>query len=243
MNVGKEMQTDKRPRFSSQINSILYVFPVLRNIFQYLRGRRMAEIQLMTKRRKSLIFLIPCIFNIFPKCNQQDATFHNLFISIKRSTWFSRVFRPSSGAQTEHTVSGIVKLCCYLLLSWLGWNSVCCYHGWDGTLWSRWSSIPTMIAAGSNKFWQIPEAVCIVWSPDDGRWNRPKHVERFIEIHKLRNVSSFWLNFGNRRKSILTKNRDPVLRPATSHFIDSNIMNIYLPIRISEVLTLVSWSL
>jgi len=31
--------------------------------------------------------------------NQQDATFHSLFISVRRSTCFGRFFRPSSGAQ------------------------------------------------------------------------------------------------------------------------------------------------
>jgi hypothetical protein len=75
----------------------------------------------------------------FPKCNQRDATFRNLFISTKRSTHFRRFLHPSSGAQTVHTASGIVKLCCYLLLSWLGWN-------WDGT-----GSIPTMTAPGTQK--------------------------------------------------------------------------------------------
>jgi len=35
----------------------------------------------------------------FAECNQQDATFHNFFISVRRSTCFRRVFRPSSGAQ------------------------------------------------------------------------------------------------------------------------------------------------
>ena len=33
------------------------------------------------------------------KYNQQDATLHNLFISVKCSTRFTRFFRPSSGAQ------------------------------------------------------------------------------------------------------------------------------------------------
>jgi len=37
--------------------------------------------------------------NIFSKYNQQDATFHNLFISVSRSTCFRRVFRPSSAAE------------------------------------------------------------------------------------------------------------------------------------------------
>ena len=40
--------------------------------------------------------------NIYPHSqtyNQEDATFHNLFISLRRSTCFRRFFRPSSGAQ------------------------------------------------------------------------------------------------------------------------------------------------
>ena len=36
---------------------------------------------------------------LFSKYNQEDATFHNLFISVRRSTCFRRFFRPSSGAQ------------------------------------------------------------------------------------------------------------------------------------------------
>jgi len=47
----------------------------------------------------NLTFIGPCIANIFAEYNQQDATFHNLFISIRRSTCFRRFFRPSSGAQ------------------------------------------------------------------------------------------------------------------------------------------------
>jgi len=33
------------------------------------------------------------------KYNQQDAVLHNLFISVKYSTCFSQLLRPSSGAQ------------------------------------------------------------------------------------------------------------------------------------------------
>jgi hypothetical protein len=138
-----------------------------------------------------LIFISPCIFNIFPNCNQQDATSLNLFVSTKRSTCFRRFLRPSSGAQIVHTVSGIcqtlllpavIMIGMELLLSWLGWNC---------------NSIPTLITAGSRKVWQIPEAVCTIWAPDNGRRNRLKHVEHFIEINKLRNVASCWLHFGN----------------------------------------------
>ena len=46
-----------------------------------------------------LTFIGPRIANIFAECYQQDATFHNLFISVGRSTCFRRVFSPSSGAQ------------------------------------------------------------------------------------------------------------------------------------------------
>jgi len=35
----------------------------------------------------------------FAEYNQQDATFLNLFIYVRRSTCFRRFFRPSSGAQ------------------------------------------------------------------------------------------------------------------------------------------------
>jgi ribosomal protein S27E len=54
-----------------------------------------------------LIFISLCIFSIFPECNHQDATFFNLFISIKCSACFRRLLRPSSGAQIVHTASGI----------------------------------------------------------------------------------------------------------------------------------------
>ena len=36
---------------------------------------------------------------LFAENNQQDAIFHNLFISVRRSTCFRRFFRPSSGDQ------------------------------------------------------------------------------------------------------------------------------------------------
>jgi len=48
--------------------------------------------------RVNLTFIGSCIANIFADYNQQDATFHNLFISVRRSTCFRRFFRPSSGA-------------------------------------------------------------------------------------------------------------------------------------------------
>ena len=35
----------------------------------------------------------------FAEYNQQDAMIHNLFISVRRSTFFRQFFCPSSGAQ------------------------------------------------------------------------------------------------------------------------------------------------
>jgi len=46
-----------------------------------------------------LTFISTSIPNIFPEYNQQDTRFHNLFISVRRSTCFRRVFCPSSVAQ------------------------------------------------------------------------------------------------------------------------------------------------
>jgi len=47
----------------------------------------------------NLTFIGPCIANTFAEYNQKDAKFQNLFISVRRSACFRRVFRPSSGAQ------------------------------------------------------------------------------------------------------------------------------------------------
>jgi len=39
-----------------------------------------------------LTFIAPCIANIFSEYNQRDATILNLFISVRRSTFFRKVF-------------------------------------------------------------------------------------------------------------------------------------------------------
>jgi hypothetical protein len=56
-------------------------------------------------------------FAIFAEYNQ-DATFYNLFISVRRSTCFRRVFRPSSGAKIcAYSARYLSDLYCYLLLA------------------------------------------------------------------------------------------------------------------------------
>jgi len=51
--------------------------------------------------------------NTFAEYNPQHATFHNLFISVRRSTRFRRVFRPSSELKTAPTASGVCQACCW----------------------------------------------------------------------------------------------------------------------------------
>jgi len=52
-----------------------------------------------------LAFIGPCIASIFSEYNQQGATFRNLFISIRRSACFRRVFRPSSASGICQTIT------------------------------------------------------------------------------------------------------------------------------------------
>ena len=56
-----------------------------------------------------LTFSGPCIANIFTEYNQRYPTFHNLFISVRRSTCFRRVFSVHrQELKTAHTASGTV---------------------------------------------------------------------------------------------------------------------------------------
>ena len=71
-----------------------------------------------------LTFVSPCIADIFAMYNQQDATFHNLFISVRLCICFRRVFRPSSGAQNcTYNVRYLSDQYRYLLLAWPGYYS------------------------------------------------------------------------------------------------------------------------
>jgi len=76
------------------------------------------------KRRKTatgFTFICPCIANMLAEYNQQDATFHNLFISVGWSTFFRRFSRPSSGVQKcKYSVRYLSDRSCHLLLAWPG---------------------------------------------------------------------------------------------------------------------------
>jgi len=77
----------------------------------------------------SLAFICPCIANIFAAYSQQNATFHNLFIYVRRFTCFKRVFRPSSGAQSStYSVRYLSDQYCCLPLAWSEWNCRASYR-------------------------------------------------------------------------------------------------------------------
>ena len=106
--------------------------------------------------RHSLIDIAKCgregsfrekYFRIFAEYNQQDATFHNLFISARCCTCFRQFFRPSSGGQNcTYSVRHLSDRCCYLLLARLAAGS----------------------SIGLTLYVQF-------WSPDDGR-NKPSET-------------------------------------------------------------------
>jgi len=59
------------------------------------------------------------VSNVFSGYNHQDANFLNLFISVRRSTCFRRVFSPSSGAQN----------CTYSVRHCQSITATCCQRG------------------------------------------------------------------------------------------------------------------
>jgi len=60
----------------------------------------------------------PNNLRIFAEYNQQDATLHNVFISVGRSACFRRFILPSSEAQNcTYSVRYLSDQYCYLLLA------------------------------------------------------------------------------------------------------------------------------
>jgi len=56
-----------------------------------------------------LTFIGPCIANIFLEYNQQDAAFHNLFISVRRSVCFRQFSVHHQELKPARTASGICQ--------------------------------------------------------------------------------------------------------------------------------------
>jgi hypothetical protein len=73
---------------------------------------------------KSESKLPPTSLTYISKYNKQDATLHNLFISMKCSTCFRRYLRPSSRDQNcIYSIGYLSNLYCCLPLSWKSSNS------------------------------------------------------------------------------------------------------------------------
>jgi len=56
------------------------------------KGELNTDVEYKENPKILLTFIGPCIANIFSEYNQQDATFHDLFISVRRCTCFRRFF-------------------------------------------------------------------------------------------------------------------------------------------------------
>ena len=108
------------------------------------------------------------------KYNQQDATLHNLFISVKCCTCFRRFLRPSSGALNCIYSIG------YFVKPLLPPATVV-------------EEMELTVASNSKCLTKYPMLYIQFRAPDDGGRNCLKHVEHFREINKLCNVASCWL--------------------------------------------------
>ena len=118
----------------------------------------------------------PCIANVFSSITNKMQCY-----TIYLFLW--NALHVSGGSSAHHqelktvytALSTLSKFYCYLPLLWKSLNS-------------------SMIAAGSSQGLTKYLILYIqLWTPDDGRKNRLKHVEHFTEINKLFNVASCWL--------------------------------------------------
>ena len=79
--------------------------------------------------RWNLTFIGPCIANIVAEYNLYDATFRNLFISVRRSTCFRKGFPSIIRSSKQHIqrqvfVRPIPDAVCAILSSWW-WTETC----------------------------------------------------------------------------------------------------------------------
>jgi len=81
-------------------------------ILSYYSKKQLCIIFLKSKNEQHnghLIFIGPCIANTFAEYNQQDAAFHNLFISVRRCTCLNGFSVHHQELKTAHTASGICQ--------------------------------------------------------------------------------------------------------------------------------------
>ena len=121
----------------------------------------------------NLTFIGPCIANIFAAYNQQDATSHNLFISVRRCTCFRPFFRPSSGAQN----------CTHSVRYWSDQYLTLCVQFWAPDDWLKNGLKHAERLTEINKLWLV--ASCWLHAANilamDGRMNvkSPNYLQNF----------------------------------------------------------------
>ena len=118
-----------------------------------------------------LISICPCIVNVIPYYNQQDATFLGLFISTDTLHVSGGSSAHHQERITVHTSSGTVNQYRCLLLSW----------------------IHLIHDSSKQQYWlTIPEAVCTVMCSWWWAEEPPETCTTSVEINKSRNVASCW---------------------------------------------------
>ena len=127
------------------------------------------------------VFMCLLILERFAEYNQQDATFHNLFISVRRSTCFIRFFHSPSGAQNcTYSVRYLSDQCLML-----------CVQFWapdDGRK-NRLKHVERLTHI--NKLWNV--AFCWLYSANMLAMHRPMIVKfwRYYFVKRL-HVHVFW---------------------------------------------------
>ena len=116
----------------------------------------------------SVFVVLRIYFWLFTDYNQQDATFHNSFISVRRCTCFRRFFRPSSGAQNcTYSVRYSSDQYCYLMLA-AGRHQLKC----DGTRRRTGGEVKGKLANGVGS--QYPSQYLRTWCIQNYyRWCAP----------------------------------------------------------------------
>ena len=104
---------------NAELNPICHLLALLgaHHILHVSRIRVKEHLYYVTSRQMHIKYILTytrikytnkCIY-LFAQYNQQDATFHNLFISVRRSTCFRRFFSVHhQELKTAHTASGIL---------------------------------------------------------------------------------------------------------------------------------------
>jgi hypothetical protein len=119
-----------------------------------------------------LIFIGPCIVIYSHSATRKMNLLFQIIYSCKTLYMFRTVF-PSIIRSSKLRIQQryMSNSCCYLLLSGMRWNAV--------------PSHPRQQQVAAA-LWHIPLLHTQCWAPDDGRKDRPKHVQRFTRINKLR---------------------------------------------------------